>query len=343
MKKIAPLLALVLAGCAAVRPSPAPETPAPVLPAEAPPPVPAAPAGPPPIPQSRLVCDVVPARKVPLSDLGLPEGSVPRDVALTRSTIWILFETVLVGMPRQEVKPGGGEFDTLDETEMFYGVKGVPWETVSVNSRDGSIWIASSSANRLWRKPPIGRVRPVPVAQAREGGFRDLVATRDGVYVVPTACAGSSVWRVDASGKVLGNGLPSQGGACPAVSLETDWSGRTWALLPDSGEAFRLNGGDRWVPGGADLAAPGPWPERAGPFQGWFFWGTEAVGLGGDEETLLVRRSGAAAGELGEIGAFREECGEGNRLLRVAGDSRGWVALTREWLLVGEHAVQSPD
>lgn len=339
MKKIFALLSLVLTGCSILDPATAPEAPAPT-PVEAPAPVPAAPpvpAGPPPLPQSRLVCDV-PVRKVPLADLGLPEGSVPRDVALTRNTVWVLFETALVGMPRQEIKPGGGEFDTLDETEVFYGVKGVPWETLSVNPRDGSLWIASSAANRLWHKPPIGRVRPVPVAQAREGGFRDVVARRDGVYVVPTACAGSSIWRVDASGKVLGNGLPSQG-TCPAVDLETDWSGRTWALLPDSGEAFRLDAGDRWPASGGsgtELAVPAPWPERAGPFQGWFFWGTEAVGLGGREETLLVRRSGS------EIGAFREECGEGNRLLRVVGDSRGWVALTRQWLLVGEHAVQSP-
>lgn len=342
MKKIVALLALTLSGCAAIRP--APEAPAPV---ETPAPVPSTPpvpAGPPPIPEARLVCDV-PVRKVLLSDLGLPEGSVPRDVALTRSTIWILFENVLVGMPRQEVKSGGGEFEALDETELFYGVKGIPWETVSVSPRDGSIWIASSSANRLWHKPPIGRVRPVPVAQAKEGGFRDVVARRDGVYVVPTACAGASVWRLDPSGKVVGNGgLPSQGGAsqggaCPAVDLETDWSGRVWALLPGSGEAFRLTPGDRWESAGTELAVPSPWPERAGPFRGWFFWGTEAIGLGGEEETLLVRRSGTGAGELG---AFREECGEGNRLLRVVGDSRGWVALTREWLLVGEHAVQSP-
>lgn len=336
MKKIL-ALSLLLAGCAAVRPAPAPEEAPAAAPVEAPAPPPA-PAAPPPMPQSRLVCEV-PVRKVLLSDLGLPEGSVPRDVALTRSTVWVLFENVLVGMPRQEVKPGGGELEALDETELFYGIPGVPWETLSISPRDGSIWIASSAAGRLWRKPPIGRVRPVPVAQAKEGGFRDLVAGWDGVYVVPTACAGSSVWRIDPSGKVLGNALPVQG-ACPAVDVESDWGGRVWALLPESGEVHRLNAADRWVSGSAELPVPGPWPERAGPFRGWFFWGTEAVGIGGDpqggETTLLVRRSGA------ELGTFREECGEGNRLLRVAGDSRGWAALTREWLLVGEHAVQSP-
>lgn len=339
MKKTLVLLSLILAGCAAIpggpgsRPAPAPEAPA-SAPAPAEAPAPPAPATPPPLAESRLICEV-PVRKVPLSELGLPEGSVPRDVALTRSTVWILFETVLVGMPRQEIKPGGSEWEALDETEMFYAARGDSWETLSVSPRDGAIWIASSAANRLWRKPPVGRVQPVKFAQPKEGGFRDVVAGWDGVYVVPTVCNGAPVWRVDPSGKVLGNALPAPGEACPAVDLETDWSGNTWALLPESGEVYRLTSGDRWAPT-KGLAVPGPWPERAAPFRGWFFWGTEAVGLGGEEGTLLVRRSGP------EVGTFREECGEGNRLLRVVGDSRGWVALTREWLLVGEHAVQSP-
>jgi hypothetical protein len=242
-----------------------------------------------------------------------------------------------VGLPRQEPKPGGGELEALDEVEMIYGAKGDSWETLSVSPRDGSLWIASSSAGRLWRKPPLGRVRPVRVPQAREGGFRDLAARWDGIYLVPTACDTASIWRVDAAGKVLGTGLPRTDGACPAVDLETDWSGRTWALLPGTGEAYLLSVGDRWLPAGEKLAAPGPWPERAGPFRGWFFWGAEPIGLGGEEGTVLVRRS------EGEARPFQEDCGEGNRLLRVAGDSRGWAALTRGWLLLGEHALQSRE
>jgi hypothetical protein len=337
MKKSIPvvLLGLALAGCAAA------PTPEPVGPLDPPAPVPApppAPTGPPPLPQSRLVCEV-PVRKVLLSDLGVPEGSRPRDVALTRGTVWVLFEpNVLVGLPRRA--PSAGGIETVEEGETVYGAPGDVWETLSVSPRDGTIWIASASAGKLWRKPPLGRVRPVRVPQAKEGGFRDLLAGWDGVYVVPTACGGIggfSVWRVDASGKVLGTGLPVAAGAgdCPRVDLESDWSGRSWALLPESGEVFKLDLGGRWVPA-QDLAAPGPWPERAGAFQGWFFWGTEPVGLGGEEETLLIRRSADG------VQPFREDCGAGNRLLRVTGDERGWVALTREWLLLGEHALQSP-
>ncbi|MES1244787.1 MAG: hypothetical protein ABUT39_24480 [Acidobacteriota bacterium] len=339
MKKAIPvvLLALTLAGCAA---APPPEPVGPIdPPAPVPSPSPPVPTGPPPLPQSRLVCQV-PVRKIPLSDLGLPEENRARDVALTRDTIWILFEpNVLVGLPRRERPEGSANAVTAveDESETIYGQPGDVWETLSVSPRDGTVWIASASAGKLWRKPPVGRVRPVRVAQLKEGGFRDVLAVWDGVYVVPTACGSASVWRVDASGKVLGTGLP-QNGNCPVVDLETDWSGRSWALQPESGEAWKLvigGGGGHWVPAGQELASPGPWPERAGPFRGWFFWSTEPVGLGGEEETLLIRRSADG------VKPFREDCGAGNRLLRVAGDERGWVALTREWLLLGEHALES--
>jgi hypothetical protein len=275
----------------------------------------------------------VPVRKILLDGLGAPEGSLPKDVALTRGTVWLLFEpNVLVGLPRRTPSVGG--IETVEEGETFYGAPGDAWDTLAVSPRDGSIWIASAAKGWLWRKPPLGRIRPVRVPQVKEGGFRDLIAGWDGVYVVPTACGPASVWRVDAAGKILGTGLP-QTDHCPVVDLETDWSGRSWALLPESGEAFRLDTGGRWVAAGNDLAAPGPWPERAGPFRGWFFWGAEPVGLGGEEGTVLVRRSAEG------VQPFREECGGGNRLLRVVGDARGWVALTREWLLLGEHALQS--
>lgn len=270
------------------------------------------------LPQGRLVCEV-PVRKIPLSELGLPEGSRPRDMALTRSTIWILFEpALLVGMARS---------GDMDEVEMIYGAKGDVWETLSVSPRDGSLWMASSTAPRLWHKPPLGRVRPVRVAQAKEGGFRDVAARWDGIYLAPSSCNGNAVWRVDPSGKLLGTALPRAD--CPPVDLETDWSGRTWAFFPGTGGTFTVDAGDRWTPSGGGI----PWPERAGPFRGRFFWGTEPVGMGGEEETVLVR--GAEA--------FREDCGAGNRLLRVAGDGSGWAALTREWLLLGEHAVESRE
>ncbi len=292
------------------------------------------------LPPSRLVCEV-PVRKILWSDLGglgVPEGSRPRDVALTRGTVWILFEpNLLVGLPRNgKVQENPQE---IDEAETVFGAPGDSWETLSVSPRDGSIWIASSTQGRLWRKPPLGRVRPVPVSGLTEGGFLDVAAGWDGVYLAPAACGGASIWRLDATGRKLGSALPGASAPdsqpCPQVDLETDWSGRTLAFLPETGAAWRLEaGGDRWSPAAAGFAAPGPWPKEAGPFRGWFFWGEAPVGLGGETDTVFVRRSDAG------VQAFREDCGAGNRLLRVAGDRLGWVALTREWFLLGEHALE---
>lgn len=288
-----------------------------------------------PVPQGRLVCEV-PARKVVLAELGLPEGSRPRDMALTRSTVWILFQpALLVGLPRQAPARAAGEFGVLDEVEMIYGARGDSWDHLSLSPRDGSLWIASTSAARLWRKPEIGRVRPVRTA-VQTGGIHDLMAGWDGVYLAPAACNGNSLVRVDASGKVVGTALAREG-ACPRVDLETDWSGRRWALFPETGEVFVLSSGDRWTAAGSQLPVPLPWPEQGGPFRGWFFWGDEPVGLGGDPQTILVRRS------QNGVQPLWEDCGDGNRLLRVAGDSRGWAALTQNWLLLGEHALESRD
>jgi hypothetical protein len=285
-----------------------------------------------PLPQGRLVCEVQ-ARKIALAELGLPEGSRPRDLVLTRSTVWLLFQpALLVGLPRQAPAPDAT--DEVDEVELIYGARGDSWDHLALSPRDSSLWVASSAAMRLWRKPELGRVRPVRIASPNEGGIHDLLAGWDGVYVAPATCNGASLLRVDASGKILGTALAREG-ACPKVDLETDWGGRRWALFPESGEVFLLNAGDRWLPAGDRLAAPAPWPAQAGAFRGWFFWGDEPVGLGGDDATVLVRRSQSG------IQPFWEDCGEGNQLLRVAGDTRGWAALTQDWLLLGEHALES--
>lgn len=320
------ILALLLAACAAP-PAPQPE-PAPTLAVE-PTPAPTPPPPPPPA-LSRLICDVTPARKTLFADLGLPEGSRARDVALTRSTVWLLFEpALLVGLPRQAPgAPKTGEFEELDETELVYGAPGDTWESVSVSPRDGSLWISSSRSARLWRKPPLGRVRPVKIPKLPEGGLHDALAAWDGIYVAPTACGGNAVWRIDPAGKLLGAALPTPAGACPAVDLERDGGGQAYAFLPGTGELFRLQGGDRWQPAGGTPAVPVP---PSGAFGTWFFWGVEPVALGSGDTTTLYRRTAEGTA------AFEEDCGEGNRLLRAAGDRQGWAALTRDWLLLGEY------
>lgn len=320
-------LTLSLAACAAP-PNPQPET----APAAAPAPEPTPTPAPPPAPAvSRLICDVTPSRKTLFADLGLPDNSRARDVALTRSTVWALFEpALLVGLPRQPPgAPKTGEFEELDEIEMVYGAPGDAWETVSVSPRDGSLWLSSSQAGRLWRKPPLGRVRPVKVAKLAEGGLHDALAAWDGIYLAPAACGGNAVWRIDPTGKLLGTALPMPAGSCPRVDLERDGGGQVYAFLPGTGEVFRLQGGDRWLPAGDTPAVPVP-PD--GAFGTWFFWGVEPVALGPlGSEPALYRRTPEGTS------AFQEDCGEGNRLLRAAGDRQGWAALTRDWLLLGEY------
>lgn len=319
-------LALCFAACLPAcvpPPNPRPETAA-----ATPTPVPSpAPTPAPPVP-SRLICDVTPARRTLFADLGLPEGSRARDVALTRDTVWVLFEpALLVGLPRQAPgAPKTGEFEELDEIEMVYGAPGDAWETVSVSPRDGSLWLSSSGSGRLWRKPPLGRTRPVRIAKLQEGGVRDVLAAWDGIYIAPAACGGNALWRIDPTGKLLGTALPVPSGSCPPVDLERDGGGQAYALLPATGEVHRLQGGDRWLPTGDAPAVPVP-PE--GAFGTWFFWGVEPVVLG--PETALYRRTPEGTS------AFQEDCGEGNRLLRAAGDRQGWAALTRAWLLLGEY------
>jgi hypothetical protein len=117
--------------------------------------------------------------------------------------------------------------------------------------------------------------------------------------------------------------------------LERDWSGTVWALRPEGGAVFQMGFDLGWQPAGDGIAPPAPAPPGSEPVRSWFFWGAEPIGLTGDGaggEPLLIRRR-----ESG-IEAFREDCGEGNALVDVAGDERGWAVLTRRWLRLADHA-----
>jgi hypothetical protein len=171
-----------------------------------------------------------------------------------------------------------------------------------------------------------------------QGGFRDLLAGRGSVWVAP-ACADNAVWRLDPSGKLLGQGLPPLGsdaaGSCPAATLARDWSGSAWALRADAGALFRLGFDLTWQPAGPEVPVLQPPSGRDRPLS-WFFWGTEPIGLAseasdGETGDLLYRNVG------GRTEAFREDCGEGNALVGVAGDERGWAVLTRQWLRLADH------
>jgi hypothetical protein len=343
------LLLPLLAGCATAPPASPPSPPPPAV--AVPPPAPPAPPPPPPapvLPLSRLICTVQEARRVPFADLGVPAGSRPVDVALGKDRIWILFEpALLVGLPRAAQDQGPvavAEYGAVEEIEMIPGPRPDAWRSVTADPWDGTLWLASPSG--LWRRRPGRRPEPVAVSGPK-GGFRGAVAGRGAVWAA-AACADHAVWKLDSRGKVLASALaapPSTSGSaehCATADLQRDWSGDILALSPadgGSGTVFRLAFDGSWQQVGAAgdaFAVPLP-PRGEGPLRAWFFWGPEPLALGGSaEDPRLYRRVD------GKVTAFHEDCGAGNALVRVAGDARGWAALTREWLLVGEHRRAEP-
>jgi hypothetical protein len=289
------------------------------------------------IPLSRLVCTVQEARRVSFADLGVPEGSRAVDLALGRDVVWVLFSpALLVAVPRGG-EPGEAarvaEWGAIEDVEMIPGPKPDAWTSVAVDPRDGTLWLASPGG--LWRRRPGRRPEPVPVAGAKpagaKGGFRGVVVGRSAVWAAP-ACAPDAVWKLDSKGKMLATALPQPEapGGCAEAVLERDWSGDVWAFRSTTGEAFRLAFDGSWKPAGETLTVPAP--GESAPIHSWFFWGTEPLALGDSPDgPLLYRRVD------GRVTAFREDCGEGNALVGVEGDSRGWAALTGAWLLLGEH------
>jgi hypothetical protein len=333
------LLVLALTACAG---APRPESPAPPVEPAAPPP-PAEPVAPPipPIRTSQQICGVQAGHTIDLAELSLPEGSRPLGLALAADTVWLLFEpALLVGVPRETEAPAPvaiPEFGAVEEmADLISGPAGAAWSALAVDRFDGTVWLVSETVPGLWRKRPGRRPEAVRLQSApalRRGGFRDVLAGRGSVWLAP-ACADSAVWRLAPSGKLLGTALDGAAGECPAAVLERDWAGTAWALRPESGELFRMGFDLGWQPAGADLASPAPAPAGSESVRSWFFWGAEPFGLTGDGAgggPLLVRR--AASG----VEVFREDCGAGNALVDVAGDERGWVVLTRQWLRLADH------
>jgi hypothetical protein len=322
------------------------------------------------IPRSRLLCTVQEARRISFVDLGVPAGSRPVDLALAKDRIRILFEpALLVGLPRAAQDQGPvavAEYGAVEEIEMIPGPRPDVWRSVAADPLDGTLWLASPSG--LWRRRPGRRpemvaitdgsqIPPDPPARkpARKaskasrkpppsgppvpvppGGFLAAVAGRGAVWVAP-ACGDHAVWKLDSQGRRLATALPVPAEPCAAADLQRDWSGDILALSPAGGGAvLRLAFDGSWQPAGDAFTVPVP-PREEGPLRAWFFWGAEPLALGGPaDDPRLYRRVD------GKVTAFHEDCGAGNALVRVAGDSRGWAALTHEWLLVGEHRRAEP-
>jgi hypothetical protein len=341
-KPTVPVLALLVLALGACALAPHPRTPASpppeeVAPAPAAPEPPPAPA-PPPIPTSNRICGVQAGRMIDLAGLGLPAESRPVAVALGKDTVWLLFApSQLVGLPRH-VKDTGPvaipEFGAVEEEiNVVPGPPGAAWSALAVDRWDGSVWLVSETVPGLWRKRPGRRPEAVRLPAApplRRGGFRDVLAGHDSVWVAP-ACADSAVWRLSPSGKLLSTAFDGAPGSCPAAGLERDWSGTPWALRLDEGALFQLGFDLGWHPAGVGTAPPAPAPEGSRAIDSWFFWGAEPFGVSRGDAALLYRNAG------GRVEAFQEDCGAGNALVDVAGDEQGWAVLTRQWLRLADH------
>lgn len=326
------LLIPALAACAGAPPPPAP-SPAPAVAAPAAP-APVSPAAPP-IRVSRQICGVEAGTTIDLAELSLPAGSRPLGLALAKDTVWLLFEpALLVGLPRETEASAPAaipEFGEVEEmADLISGPAGAAWSALAVDAWDGSVWLVAEKVPGLWRKRPGRRPEAVrlPATPAlRQGGFRDVLAGRGSVWLAP-ACADRAVWRLAPSGKLLEASFEGTSGSCPSALLERDWSGTVFALRPDVGELFQAGFDLAWQPAGAGIAPPAPAPPGSEAVRSWFFWGAEPFGSTGD---LLLRNVG------GKVEASREDCGEGNALVDVAGDERGWAVLTRRWLRLADH------
>jgi len=276
-------------------------------------------------------------RTIELAELSLPEGSRPLGLALAEGTVWLLFEpALLVGLPRETAAPARvaiPEFGAVEEIDLIPGPAGAAWSALAVDRWDGSVWLVSETVPGLWRKRPGRRPEAVrlPATPApRQGGFRDVLAGRGSVWLAP-ACADRAVWRLAPSGKLLDTSFDGAPGSCPAALLERDWSGTVWALRPDAGSMSQLGFDLAWQPAGTGIAPPAPAPPGSEAVRSWFFWGAEPMALSGEGDALLLRNVG------GKVEASREDCGEGNALVDVAGDERGWAVLTRQWLRLADH------
>jgi len=307
----------------------------------------------------KLLCNPA-ARTVSFADVGVPQDEGPRAVALTPRYVWVLFRPARL----LRVDRDGGA-----AVQMLVGADGQDWETLDADPLDGSIWIGEVHPFSLHHVSPDLRLATVRVERVRgDGSFRALLAARDALYVSAFG-AKEQVWRLDRAGHVLSQDFP----APPEPESPRHLS------HPEPSELFRhadgrilfSDGAQRkiyaWGPGGSWVqteAQPGEDVEPSGATavkgvgvgsrsemwyldQGYhapFAWKGRTIFLGGhasgikSSATVLVVPAAAPGGEPREL---YESCG-GAYIWRVAGDAKGYVALTQRGAIVGDFAT-APD
>jgi hypothetical protein len=310
------------------------------------------------------------ARAVRFDKVGVPSGERPVDIALTRGSIWVLFNSGRVvqlsrGGERMEVQmhflPGQGEIGAI-----------------AVDPLDDSVWVVSQASLDLYRFTPDGQMSTVKLKRKIEGsgGFAGLIIARDSIYAQPT-CADSAVWRLDRSGKLLGTAFnaPAKSEsepqvlqaesltqtACYSVRLERDSQGHILAWDRAKKGTYQVDDAGNWTPSEsrlfAQLDAQGSGLNLKGVNVGeqseqWyfrgasgnlFFWKGQPVFLGsytikeksrGNDTVLYLPAESGSREVIMSCNGFP--------VRRVATDTAGYAALTERFLVVGDPA-SSPD
>jgi hypothetical protein len=308
------------------------------------------------------------ARALRFDKVGVPSGEQSIDIALTRGSIWVLFDSGRVlqlsrGNERMEAQmhflPGRGDIGAI-----------------AVDPLDDSVWMVSQANLDLYHFSPQGEMSTVKLKRKVEGsgGFAGLILARDSIYAQPV-CAESAVWRLDRTGKLLGTAFKAPektgnepqvfkaGGSaedrCYTVILERDSQGSILAWNGAEKKAYQVDGEGNWTPSESRLFAAfgeqglslkgvnvGERSEQwyfKGAGRNLFFWKGRPVFLGNN--TIKERSRGQdTVLYLPEESGSREvimPC-NGFPVHRVATDAAGYAALTDQFLVLGDLAG-APD
>jgi hypothetical protein len=315
------------------------------------------------------------ARGIRFDKIGVPAGEQPVDIALTRGSIWVLFNSGRV----VQLSRGGDRMDVQMHFLPGQGEIGA----IAVDPLDESVWVVSQASLDLYRFTPDGQMSTVKLKRKVEGsgGFAGLILARDSIYAQPT-CADSAVWRLDRSGKFLGTAFtapaksesdesrvlqlnsvapnPDQT-SCYSVRLERDSQGRILAWDRAKRATYQVDDAGNWTPSEsrlfAQLADQGSGLNLKGVNIGeqseqWyfrgasgnlFFWKGQPVFLGSFTIKEKSRGNDTVLYLPAESGS-REvimSC-NGFPVLSVATDTAGYAALTQRFLVFGDPA-SSPD
>jgi|CXWL01.1.fsa_nt_gi hypothetical protein len=315
------------------------------------------------LPRVSLVCHPA-AIAARFSAFGIPEGEIPRAVALSGEGTYVLFapnRLLLVKRPGAQM-----------QAEMTLGKPGETWAAMDVDPVDGALWVVSSDDLALRRVAPGWQVETVGLAGVEgEGGFSQVRVAADAIYVTPTS-ADAGVWRVSRQGRVLATEFPisrqeidydrpigDQPGAV-GVRLDRDAEGRVvarvrgtgavhrvdqdgvWSLAPDdSYTSLAIEAPSRAVVKGIDVGGANERWYLAGDSPGRFFWKGQPAFLGpgahgrGGNDTLLLLPSPEGVREV------LETC-FGSSIMGITTNADRYVAYTWRALIFGDFA-SAPD